>query len=91
MALRNDILPRYACGDHCRSLDGTWLSTRGGWQQLQANRRQHERCCLETSTYDGSSNFDFKDVSFQTHADTPDPSPATSECSFNAFDHHPNQ
>ena len=87
MAFRDTIWLGHACGHHCRSLHGTRLSAQGSSKCIQIDGRYHRRCSFGTSAYDRSTNFDFKNVSFESHVYATRPAHANSECSSNAFDH----
>ena len=87
MALTDTIWLRQAGANHRRSVHCSWLSPRGGSECFKADGRHHGCCSFETSTHDGSSNFDFNNISLETHAAIPHQPHAKSECSSNAFDH----
>ena len=86
MACRETIWLRHACGNHCRGFYGSRLSTRGGSERVKTNGRQHLCCSLETSTYDGGTNVDFKNVSFKSYVTTARQPYADSSCGSNGFD-----
>ena len=86
MAFRETIWLRQACGYHCRSLHGSQLSTRGRSERVQTDGKYHRCCSFETSTYGGSANFDFNNVSFECYANAAHQSHANSDFSSNGFD-----
>ena len=86
MAFRNTIWFRHPCGDHCRSLYGSRISARGISECIETEGRYHGCCRFQTSTYGGSANFDFNNVSFKSYANATYQPHANSECSSNAFD-----
>ena len=84
--IRDSIWLRHACADHCRSLYGSRLSSRGSSERIEIDGR-YDRCCsFETSTYGGSANFAFNNVSFESYAFATYQPHANSKCSSNAFD-----
>ena len=86
MVFRATIWLRHARGDHCRSLHGSWLSTRRSPKHLQTDGRHHECCSFETSTYDASANFDFNNVPFKSYANAARQSHADSDCRSHGLD-----
>ena len=81
MAFRETIWLRNVCGDHCRGLHGSRLSTRRSSERVETNWRHHGCYILETSAYDGFANFDFNNVPFKSYANTARQSYADSSCS----------
>ena len=87
MALTETIWLRHACGGHCRSLHRSRLSAGRSPERVQTDGRCHGCCSLETSTYNGYTNFDRNNLTFNPYAYVAHQSYVDSNSSSNGFDH----